>query len=149
MRVTSKACFGCGNVDALEDIDRRGLGVGLVEALVNAEHLGDLVTDADDRVEGTEGVLKDHGNPLATNLPVFVFCESDEFGAVELDRSARDLRRGSVQDAHDGLCGDRFSRAGLAENCQRLPAIDGEGDAVDGPSRTVAGVELDLQLIDS
>ena len=64
------------------------------------------------------------------------------------DRPAGDTGRRRVEDAHDRLRGHRLAGAGLAQDRDRLAAIQREGHAVDRAGLPVAGVELDEEILD-
>ena len=67
--------------------------------------------------------------------------------AVEAHR-AGDAGVAGAGQAHHGERGDRLAGAGLADDPERLAAVDGVGDAVDGPDEAVLGLEVDLQVLD-
>ena len=106
------------DVDPFHQPDRLGTGVRLVQALVDAEHLGDLPAHGEDRVQRAECVLEDHRDPLASNHAALVFGQLQQIHAPEEDLPAGHETRGRVEDAHDRLRGDRFARAGLAQDRQ-------------------------------
>ena len=72
---------------------------------------------------------------------------SEQVLAPEEDPAPGDPAGRGVEDAHDGLRGDRLARAGLAEHREVSPASL-EVDAVDGLGHAVAGLELHVQAFD-
>ncbi len=148
MRIAAVALLGRGDADALEYLDGRSPGVGPVHALVDPEHLGYLFADADHRVQRRQRVLEDHGDLAAPDALVILLGQTDELLTEEFDRAAGDPGRRGVQDAHDGLSRDRFARPRLAQDRDGLAPVQRETHTVDGSSHSVAGVELDLEVID-
>ncbi len=49
---------------------------------------------------------------------------------------------------HDGLGGDRFAAAALADDAQGLPAVEIEAGAIDGMHDAIAHIEFNMQVFD-
>ena len=86
---------------------------------VGNDHLGDLLTNRGDWVEGREWLLEDHADPTSTNWAERLFAQANEFATLELDRAFDDCLLAAEQrdDCHrrNGLAGAR-----LANNRQAL-----------------------------
>ena len=103
---------------------RHGLGqsIGLVHATVLAEHLGDLPSDREHRVERTERVLEDHGDlgsaQLAARFPVHL----EHVVAAVADGAPRDRGRGHVTDFPEPDS-PKMARVSPASRCRLTPLI--------------------------
>lgn len=113
-----------------------------------AQRLADLESDGEDRIEGAERVLEDHGDSSSADPLECAFVELEEVVAVEGDPPGHLGRAGQqAQHAHrrHGLPG-----AGLAHHGNDLAAADIEGDAVDGSHRAPAvRTEIDGEVGDA
>jgi hypothetical protein len=69
VRVGLDALLGPRDLHPLHEPDGLLLGVGLVHPPVLAEHLPDLPADREHGVERAQGVLEDHGDLGAADLP--------------------------------------------------------------------------------
>ena len=94
--------------------------VGPVHPAVLTEHLGDLPAHREHRVEGGQGVLEDHRDVFTANVLHRPGRRGEQLHAAVRDRSAGDVGRGSVENAHDRLGRHRLPGAGLTEDGQGL-----------------------------
>ena len=117
--------------------------------LVGVDHhrLDELFADLDDGVERRKRVLEDHADLVAADAVEFVLRNAEEVLAFVDDLAAFDDGVFG-QDAHDGLRGDGFARAGLADDAERLAAIKVEADAADRLDEAVVGAEIDDEVFD-
>ena len=106
---------------------------------VRYERRGDDPADGVTPVERAGRVLED-GGQRAADRPQLVARKLCERAAVELDRAAVGFRQ-----AEDGVRDRGLAGAGFAHEAERLPAADGERDAVDGADD--AGVAACLEML--
>jgi molybdopterin converting factor small subunit len=108
--------------------------------VVRQESLRDLVANAHDGIESGHGLLKDHGDARAAELPHGAVRKRGEvagravFGEQDVAGDAG-LRR---KQPHDGEGGDRFSGAGFADQPKDFAGSDGEAEVAhrcQGPCR--------------
>ncbi len=145
MRVLVDPAGRLGDAHLGEHLDRT-LAAGLAGGLeVHPVVLGDLLADRVEGVQAGQRVLEDHGDPPAADRAELLLAQAVELLAVEPDRAA-DV--GAAVQAHDGERGDGLAAAGLADQAEGLPGLDGEVDAVDGPDGAARGVEGDLEVLD-
>ena len=102
---------------------------------VHADRLGDDLADRHARIERGIGVLEDHLHLLAHGDHLLA-VERREVHALEAD-----LARGRVVEAQHQAAEGGFSAAGLADQPQRLAALDGDRDVVDGAHQLVPAQE--------
>ena len=95
----------------------------LVADAVHAQRVSELILDAHTGVQGRRGVLEDHGDD-ATDLPAGGGATLRDLLAVEEHLS---LRR-HLQATHD-VRGRGLATAGLADDAERLSALDAHVDA--------------------
>ena len=123
--VLAEAPLRVGDADRVEQL--QGLLVGLVlgDVEVVAQALGDLAPDLHDRVERGHRVLEDHrhlGAPQRSHLAV---AGADELLAVVGGRPGADHVAGGEQ-AHDRAGEHGLAGAGLADDAERLAAVEAE-----------------------
>src|SRR5918993_1064189 len=135
--------------DPLQEIAYAAPGSGLVVSLFEQKGLRDLLADTEDGIEHAHGALEDHGNAAPADLPPkLVVRKGSQLPAIELDRAieASDVLR---QHAHERQGQAALAAAGLADDADRLAAaLDGEGDAVDGPHDATSGVIPEMEIVD-
>ncbi len=146
VRVVVHALRGGRDLDLVHQLDGLEPGFLLRRTLVDAEHLAQLVADAEHRVEGGQRVLEDHGDLPAAELAPLLEAHLQHVLAAEEDLALRDLAGRHVEDAHDGLGGDRLAGARLAEHGEGLARAHAVVDAVDCLGHAVAGVELHVEV---
>ena len=133
-RVGLVALDGGGDADLHEEGERRLLGLCLGELQVDLERFRDLVADPLHGVEGRHGVLEHHGDVGAPQLAQLVVGRVEDLRAVVADRARLDGREPGEQ-AHDGPGQHRLAGAGLADDAEGLPLLQGERDPLHGPER--------------
>src|SRR5205085_10171197 len=92
---------------------------------VHAQRLADDAADAVPRVERRERILEDHLHP-PTQRAQRVLTEIRDVLAVE-----DDLAAGRLVETQDRAAHGRLSAAGLADEAERLAALERQRDAVD------------------
>ena len=131
-----------GQIDALQHVGHRELPVGTLGVV--AEHLGDLVADAERWVEGGGGILRDVGDELPPRPPKRALRLREQLLVTHGDRPALDLcPRPGVCEQGEG--GRRLAAARLADDPEDLAGPHRERDVLD--DRRPAD-ELDPQLVD-
>jgi len=145
--VTSSAGAGVRDADGVEHLHRALERDRLRDVQVRAHRLGDLAAHAVHRVQAGEGVLEDHGDVLAAHASQLGLRGLEEILAVQQDLAA-DLRALGVQQPEDREIGDALARAGLADDAERLPAPQREGQPGDRVHDPVLGRELHGEVLD-
>ena len=108
----------------------------------------DLAADGLDRIEGAEGLLKNHADPSAADPVQFGLAGLDEVLALKQDFPAEDFSVGLRQQPHDGKRRDALAAAGFADDAQGLPARHAEAHAVHGARDGPAGFKSNGQVAD-
>ena len=135
------ALFGIGDADLGEGVDGAGECGFSAELLVEFERLGELVADAHEGVERGHRILEDHRDALAADFQEFLLGSFEEIGAGEHGGAALDAAGWHGDEAKQGIAGDRFAGAGLADDPEGLALVHGEGHVLHGMDGAVAGVE--------
>src|SRR5215475_748671 len=107
----------------------------------------DLVADPDHRIERGHRLLEDHGDAIAADLAHLGFVEGEQVGTLEQDLAADDAPGRVGYETHDRERTDALAAAGLADDRQRLAALDVEGYVVDGAKQAGIGEEDRLQAL--
>ncbi len=146
MRQGLQALAWLGNADHLQQFQgaRRGLLAG--QAFVQQENFVDLLLDAVQRVQRGHRLLEDHRNAVAANALHGLLVLLQKVLVLIADAAAGVARQGIGQQAQQRVRGDRFARATLAHQCQRLTLADVEADAVHHAVSLVTGDELHRQV---
>jgi hypothetical protein len=147
VRVAVDAAARVRDADEAEHLDRAVARLGLADLVVGPVRLDQLVADLVEGVQRRERVLEDHRDLPAAHLAHVGVARVEQVHPVERDRPA-DARVARARQAHHGHRGHRLARAGLADDAQRLPALDRVADAVDGLDDAVLGLEMDLEVLD-
>ena len=102
------------------------------------------VADLVEGVQRGQRVLEDHRDVVAADLAQLVVgrARAGRWPSKRIAPEMRALR--DAREAHHGQGRDALARAGLADDAERLAAVDGVGDAVDGLDEAVVGLEVDL-----
>ena len=110
--------------------------------------LDDLVADLVEGVQRGQRVLEDHRDVVAADPAQVVVGRAQQ---VAGRRSARRRRCGRVAARVRPITVSdetRLAGARLADDAERLAAVDAVGDAVDGLHEAVLGREVDAQVLD-
>src|SRR4051794_20377615 len=100
-----------------------------------------------DRIQRGHGVLEDHRDVVAADLPQPAGTRRQQVLAVEEGLPARDRVLLCVE-AHDREAGDALAGAGLADDSERLALFDAEADPVDSLDDPVVRLKVRLQIVD-
>ena len=114
---------------------------------MQVQHLGDLLADLHNGVQGRQGVLEDQTDALATDLVEIILGDLGQVHAVIEDLAGFD--DGIVgQDAQNSLDTDRLTGAGFAHDGQRLAPVKIKADAADSLHQAAVSTEIDPQVLD-
>ncbi|MNC51101.1 hypothetical protein D3C75_1003800 [compost metagenome] len=122
-------------------------GGGLAaHAFMQGENFVDLLFDVVQRVERGHRLLEDHRNAVAANALQGLLVLLQQVLAFVADAAAGVAGQGVGQQAQERVRGNRFARATLAHQCQRLTLADVEADAVHHAVGLVPGDEFHRQV---
>jgi hypothetical protein len=114
---------------------------------VDQDLLGDLVADAQDRVQRRQRILEDHRQLLAAQPAQFVVRGADQLAVAVAGAAGRHgVRRAEQSDQTQ--CRDRLPAAGLPDQREDLTGRKLQRDAVDGPRYLVLALERDREVAD-
>ena len=140
--------IGFGGARDIEntDIQKQGagdfVGAGSGDAPVDAQGLGDLLADPKGRIERCERILKYRTDSRTQHAPARRRIEPAQVAAFEQDLAGENTQSGRQQ-IEDG-CGDRaLSRAGFADEPQRLASADPETNTVNDIDRRAGSAKPD------
>ena len=126
VRIAVQHPLGVGQAHQRQQTLGLGQGVGLGSALVQDQHLGDLVADGEDRVQRGHRFLKDHADLVAANVAGLILTDRQQVDiavlALEHDPAAGELRPRQICQPHDRQRGHAFARPAFAD--------DGDGAAL-------------------
>ncbi len=117
-------------VDLREQLLHAGIDRRLIQrGVVNADRLGHLMADAGQRVQGSQRLLKDHGDVTAAQAAQLCRRQLQNIAPVKGHAAGTrpDLGR---QQAQNGACGQRFARAAFTDKADNLIGRDRERDTV-------------------
>src|SRR5690606_15836551 len=139
--------FGRRDAHRAQHLDGLGARRGLVELLVQAQRLADLVADGIDRVQRGHRLLEDHRDLVAADAPQRRFVARGEVRAAQADRAALDAA-GRRHQPHDRQGGHALAAAGFAYQAQRLAGHQRKADLVEHRGAAAARVERHGQALD-
>ena len=93
MRIAFQATHRVGDLNRLKHFLRARTGRPWCRILLNFKDLGHLPLDRQIWVQRGHWILKDHGNPVATDPVQIVWCEAQQIAPFEV-RLARRLAAG-------------------------------------------------------
>ena len=114
---------------------------------MQAEALADLLADLIDRVERRHRVLEDHGDVVAAHVTHLLLAHVEQGMSTIQDLAAMDLSRRHGDKAHDGHGRHGLTRTGLANDAERLAAVERIAHAVYRVNDAVLGVEVHLEVV--
>ena len=115
-----------------------------IEIRVELERLAQLSPDGMNGVEGTERVLKDHPDALASYAFEFPLRHDAQVLAFKQNTPVRHAAV-SRQQSENGLTGDAFSAPAFTDDAQCLSTRDLETDIVDHFGKPGIGSKADAQ----
>ena len=131
VRVGETGTVRVGHVDVVEQFahPRRDLCTG--NLAVDAQHFGDLVADAHERVEGAHGFLEHHRHDLRTQPGQGLLVRFEEVPGMPLQAHLPPSMQLFGQQTHHGLRSQGLSRPGFADEPDPLPRRQTEADIVE------------------
>ena len=148
VREIGKALARRRDLDLIEQLERRGVGLAASHVAVVAQRLGDLEAHRQDRVQRRHRLLEDHRDAVAADLAHLLLAERDQVEIGEADVPAGDPPVGRRHQAHDGQRGDALAATGLADDRQRLVVRDGEADVAHRRVPAAAGAKRGDEVLD-
>ena len=119
------------------------------DLLMEAVALGDLMTDLHGGVQGSHGVLKDHGGvPAPIALPLLLAVIEDVLPVAEDLAAGLAASAGDLRQAHEGAGRHGFAAAGFSHQRHALALIHVEADAPHCLHHATAGGEVDAEVTD-
>ena len=119
VRILQRSPLWVWNGDKLQHVDSpSGGGASRYRRIVNADRLGDLGADGEDRIEGRHRILEDHADAGAAHPGKLLLRSPGQLHTAKADRSP-DLHA-RRQQAHDGKHRHALAAAGLADQAKRL-----------------------------
>ena len=115
------------------------------DVAVGLDRLDDLPAHAEVRMQARERVLEDQRDLGAADLPQLLGVDRQQVAALE-QRLPGDV--GALRQPDDRLRRDALARARLADDAERLAALDLERDAAHGLHDTVGRAEGNRQIAD-
>ena len=143
----STRSLGIGDADQVEQLDRTVVRRLLRAAEVPTAHLGDLGADGEQRVERRHRVLEDHRDLLAAHSRSVssASCTSDS----PFQRTSPPvILPGQLDQPEQRLGGDALAGAALADEAERLAAVEWKRHAAHGLHDTAPREEIDVQVLD-
>jgi hypothetical protein len=116
-----------GHVDPLQHLDAFRLRRLLVQAPMHDQRLGQLIAQAQRGVERLHRVLIHHGDAIAADLAQVAIGLAHQVLALKQDLAADDLAV-APQKIHDAERDGALAAARLADDAERLAALDVEAD---------------------
>ena len=149
MRIVLGAPRRLRDAHELEHLDRSCRRLIRSDALVGAHRLGDLVADGVHRVQRGHRLLEDHRDLVAADALHLALFQACEVAPVEDDLALVGDVAGIVHQPHHRKRGHGLAAPRLAHDAERVPGLDLEVDAVDGPDRPAVRVEPRPQVLDA
>ena len=122
------------------------------QAPVDAQALGQLPADGEDRVQRRHRLLEDHADLVAADGAHQIVVGAAQLdplaAAVEEQAAAGDLAAAELDEPHQAQRRHRLARPALADEAHGLARRDGEADVLDPHHRAVLGLELDAEVPD-
>ena len=91
MGIVIQARFGPGNADHLKELHSPLARLALAHVEVQFQRLGDLAPDGEHRIERGHGILEDHGDAVAANVPQLILTQLEQIAPVKPDFPVNNL----------------------------------------------------------
>jgi hypothetical protein len=145
-RVLVEAALGLGDADPAQPLDRLGARRRAPKRRMRLDGLDDLDADLHDRVQAGGRLLEDHADATAAHGTHAGLRQREQIFLVQAHVAAGDaavLR----QQPHQRERRHALAAAGFADERERLAALDGQAEAVDGLHQSEFGVERHLEVV--
>ncbi len=123
VRVVRNSGFGIDDSHGAEELDRLCVRFASRGASVDQQRLGDLIADAEHRVERRHRLLEDQRDLRAAHRLHVAIAERQQIASFEAHATAGDPSR-RLHEAHDRQRGHRFAAARFADEPERLALVD-------------------------
>ena len=123
-------------------------GLGLAHRLMLADHLDDLLADADRRVQRIHRLLEDHRGEPAAHVAQLRLARPQHVAAQQQDLALAHPHGALGQQADEGHGGDGFARAGFADQPDDLARRHLDADAGQRRYHPAIGRELQREVLD-
>ncbi|KWV86814.1 hypothetical protein PFLmoz3_03551 [Pseudomonas fluorescens] len=130
MGVIVDSRLGVGNPDLTQYLDRLQARVFFRRALVQADALGDLLTDAHQRVQVAAGVLEDHAQLPAAHGTHAGIIQCQQVLAGQLHSAALHAQIGRWQQTHQAATGHGLAGTALAHQAKDFTFGQVEGHPI-------------------
>ena len=137
-----------GDADQRQQLDHALARLGLGEAEVGAQRVGDLVAHREHRVQRAHRLLEHHGDAPAAQGAHLGVALVEDVAALEQHAAARDLAGRVGDQAHDRLGRHRLAGTRFAHQAEGLAALDREGHAVDRREIAAAQVKAHREIVE-
>ncbi len=131
VRVGEAGTVRVGHVDVVEQFAHTCLDLCSGHLAVDAQHFGDLVADAHERVEGTHGFLEHHGHDVRAQPGQGLLVRLEEVPGMALQVHLAAGMQLVGQQTHHGLGSQGFARPGFSDKSDPLPRRQAETDIVE------------------
>ncbi len=145
-RVVVDAPLGLGNADAAQPLDGLRARCRAAQRRVGLDRLDDLRTDLHDRVQAGGRLLEDHADAPAAHRAHAGLGQREQVVAIQPHVAAGHAAVVGQQ-THQRERRHALAAAGFADERERLAALDGQGEAVDGLHESEFGVERHLEVL--
>ena len=115
--------LGVADAYQLQQFQRPLAGLVVTQALVQDQGLGDLFLHQVQRVERGHGLLEDHADAIAAYLHQGLLAGAQQFFTFKANAAARVAGPGVGQQSQHRQCRNRFTRAALAYQRNRLTTV--------------------------
>ena len=122
------------------------LQVNVALPTLGKQSLSDLVADFENRIEGGERFLENHGDAIASNVLQVFFPQLQQVLAGEKDAPPRNFARGLVDEAENAESRNGLATPGFAHQADGFLAPHLETDAVDGANGIIALADADTEV---
>ena len=116
---------------------------------MQAKHFPHLIPHREDRVQRRHGLLKNHGNPVASDFAHIGFRKLEKILAVEENATVHDFPGRVRNQLDDGMRRNAFAAAGLTHQPQRLAGLNGKADIIHRFGDTVSDVEIGFKVFNA
>src|SRR5476651_2333555 len=140
------ALLGTGNADFLQEIERPRTRRRSRQRQMSPDCLDELLAHRIERIETGQRVLEDRADARATHLAHFLVGKIVDALALEPYLAGGNAAR-RLEQADDGIAGERFARARLAHDAQHFTGRNVERDVVDREQGAAPRRKLDAEVL--
>src|SRR5262249_7433390 len=137
-----------GDLDQAQHLDRAIARLAAACPLMETHDFRNLVPNGHDRVQRGPRLLKDHRDHVAADAAHLLLREARQIRRLKLNFAADDAAGAPGQKLHDRERGHALAAARLADQTDRLAAVDVEANAVNRAHFAVAREERRAKVAD-